>query len=269
MLTATRAFNLNARSAPLLPQVEELAPLYQWGVSPRQGQVIMIAGRSGSQKSGFAIFWTRKMRLPTLYMSGDMTAFEATSRLVGMETGEGIEAIEAGLEGPDRLRYEQSLEDVNITFSFGQPITFPGIEAELEAWVELHNCYPAIIVIDNLMDIDGCEADYSAQQEAMQILSGLARETGSTIIVIHHATDKSYEANSQPGYPPSRKEIKNGLSEKPQLTLTVALEPEYGELRIACVKQRSGRSDPSASDFIRLRAYPEITRFGPLRSSYH
>ena len=225
----------------------------------------MIAGRAGSQKSGFALFWTRMMGLPTLYLSGDMTAFEATSRLVGMETCEGIEAIEAGLEGPDRDRYDAALDGVNITFSFGQPITFRAIEAELEAWVELRNCYPAVIVVDNLMDIDGCESDYSAQQEAMQILSSLTRDTGSTVIVIHHATDKSYEASNQPGYPPSRKEIKNGLAEKPQLTLTVALEPEYSELRVACVKQRSGRSDPAAQDFIRLKAHPEITRFGPIR----
>ena len=99
MLTAKRAFGLNARSAPLLPKVPELAPLYDWGAAPRVGQVIMIAGRPGSQKSGFALFWVRQMGLPTLYMSGDMTPFEATSRLVGMETRLELEEIEERIDG--------------------------------------------------------------------------------------------------------------------------------------------------------------------------
>ena len=264
MLTAARSFRLNARSAPPLPQVPELRPLYDWGCTPRQGQVIMVAGRSGSQKSGFVLFWVRQMNLPTLYMSGDMTAFEASSRLVGMETREELHVIEAGLEGPDRARYEQVLEGIPITFSFGQPITFPGLEAELEAQMELHNRYPSIVVIDNLMDVDGCENDYTAQMEAMQLLTAFARETGCTFIVIHHATDKSPDAVATPGHPPSRDRIKNGLSEKPQLTLSVALEPEYNEFRIAVVKQRTGRSDPSASDYVRLQAFPAITRFAPM-----
>ena len=264
MLTAARSFNQSARSAPPLPMVPELQPLYDWGCTPRQGQVIMVAGRSGSQKSGFVLFWVRQMNLPTLYMSGDMTAFEASSRLVGMETREELEVIEAGLDGPDRERYQRVLDGVPITFSFSSPITFPALEAELEAQMELHNRYPAIVVIDNLMDLDGCEDDYKAQMEAMQLITAFARETGSTFIVTHHATDKSPDADALPGYPPSRKQIKNGLSEKPQLTLGVALDPEYSEFRIAALKQRAGRSDPSGRDYIRLQAFPSITRFAPL-----
>lgn len=266
MLTAARSFQQNARSAPPLPLVPELQPLYDWGCTPRRGQVIMVAGRSGSQKSGFVLFWVRQMNVPTLYMSGDMTAFEASSRLVGMETWETLATIEEGIEGPDAGRYVKALEDIPITFSFGSPITFPSLEAELEAQMELHNCYPEVVVIDNLMDLDGCENSYEAQMEAMQLLTSFSRETGSTFIILHHATDKDPTATSTPGHPPSREKIKNGLSEKPQLTLSVALESECNdsELRIAVVKQRNGRSDPGASDYVRLRAYPEITRFAPM-----
>jgi hypothetical protein len=32
---------------------------------------------------------------------------------------------------------------------------------------------------------------------------------------------------------------------------------------VATVKQRMGRNDPTASTYITLQAYPEITRFGP------
>lgn len=266
MLSAARAFKQSAQSAPLLPQPPELKALWDWGAKPRQGNLIMLAGRSGSQKSGFALFWTRKMGLPTLYMSGDMTAFEATSRLVSMEVGHTIEEIEQWWGNPiEGAQYREALKDSNITFSFGQPITWKSIEHEIEAWVELYNEYPPVIVIDNLMDVEGCaDEDNAAQREAMSSFAALALRLGSTVIVIHHATDKSERGDLTPGRPPSRREVKNGVAEKPQVMFTVALDPDSQELRIAVVKQRLGRSDPSAADYVRLQAYPEYTRFGEL-----
>ena len=254
---------MTAASAPPLPQPDELQDLWDWGITPRQGQLIMIAGRSGSQKSGFALFYATKMGLPTLYMSGDMTPFEATSRLACMETGDETEDVEKWWDHPvEGARYRDALDKSNIKFSFGQPITWANINAEIEAWVELYNEYPPVIVIDNLMDVEGCEdEDNATQRSAMQNFSALCRETGSTIFVIHHATDKSDRADMLPGKPPSKREVKNGVSEKPQLMLTVALDPVSKELRVACVKQRMGRSDPAAEDYVRLQAYPEQTRF--------
>lgn len=205
------------------------------------------------------------MGLPTLYVTGDMTSFEATTRLVGMYTLETTEEIEAGLATGDG-RYDEVLADCQLTLAPMSPITWDGIDAELTAWLELNNCYPPVIVIDNLMDIDGCDSDNVAQKAAMQNLTSLSRTTGSTVIVLHHATDKGERAKTLPGYPPPRNEILNSVQEKPQLTLTCALHDESGEFRLACVKQRSGRSDPAAESIIRLRAWPEVTRFGPLGS---
>lgn len=267
MLTAKRAFALSAASAPLLPQPDSLAPLWgKLGAKPREGDLVMIAGRPGHQKSGFAMFWVAEMKLPTLYVSGDMTAFEATSRLASMRTGETAEEVEAGwLTDEGRQRYGDALRDVDFTFSFGSPITWAAIEAELDAYVELHNVLPKILVIDNLMDMEGGESDYTAQTAIMQDLTGLSRETGITVIVLHHATDKGARAQSDPGLPPPRGEIKNGLSEKPQLIFTVAFYDELApaRLRVACVKQRSGKADASAATWVELRAFPEVTRFEP------
>ena len=266
MLTAARSFAMSANSSPLLPQPKELQPLWDWGVQPREGQLIQIAGRSGSQKSGFVLFWVAQMGLPTLYFSGDMTSFEATSRLVSMQKGMTIAEIEAGLEHGRMAEYQQDLDELPITFAFGEPITWSDIDANIDAYMELHNCYPKIMVVDNLMDMAGCESGYEAQQAAWQDLTRVARETGMTVIVIHHATDKTEKGELLPGQPPSRREIKNGGSEKPQLILTVALYSEEGmaqELRVACVKQRSGKSDVAAKDIIRLMADPARTRFWP------
>ena len=261
MLNAVRAMRLHGESAPLLPRVPELGPLYDWGVSLRQGQLVMIAGRSGSQKSGFALFLTRRMNLPTLYFSADMTPQEVVTRLAAMETGEKSETVAQRLDSGGGEAYVDVLRESNIEFAFGQPITWAGIQAHLDLWVEVNNEYPKVIVIDNLMDCEGGEADYKAQMELMQDLTALSRDTGATVIVLHHATDKSQTAT---GNAPSRGEIKNGMSEKPQLVLTVALAQSLGsELRVACVKQRNGRSDPGAQSPVRLRADPSTTTYTP------
>lgn len=255
---------------PPLPLPTELDALWTFGggqgVTPRHGQFITISGRSGSQKSGFALYWVRQMNLPTLYVSGDMTAFEATGRLVSMETGHTQSEVERWWNDPiEGRRYREALESSNISFSFGNPITEEMVWGELNAWVEIHNEFPAILVIDNLMDIEGCaEEENSALRAAMSYFSGLVMDTGITVILCTHATDKSDRGENTPGMPASRREVKGGISEKPQLMFSVALDPDTLELRVAVIKNRNGPQDPSARTYAILQAFPEVTRFGPV-----
>jgi len=224
----------------------------------------MVAGRSGTQKSGFALWWTCQMNLPTLYLSADMSPFTASARVASMMTGLNTDGVESQmlLGGEARASTLESMKDLNLTFSFG-PITWPGVDAEIEAYVELHNAYPEIIVIDNLMDIAGAASDYAIQMDAMQNITDMSRMTGATNLVMHHSSDKSWDARTDPWAPPSRDQIKNGMSEKPDLTLSVALNPRSHEFRIAILKQRMGFSDPTASSYASLRCDPEWTRFEP------
>ncbi|WP_274534627.1 AAA family ATPase [Micromonospora sp. CB01531] len=237
--------------------------LYARGCRPRHGEVIMVAGRSGTQKSGFALFWVAQMNLPTLYFSADMSAFTASSRLASMATGDTTEVVEKGMAmgGRYRQKYLDALADNRITFSFGSPINWQAVDEELEAYIELHDRYPEVIVFDNLMDFDGAESDYTEQMSVMSMSTELARNTGATTIILHHASDKSWEAKSDPWAPPSRDQVKGGLSEKPELSLSVALDPNTMEYRVATIKQRMGPSDPTARKYAVMYCEPELTRF--------
>jgi len=115
------------------------------------------------------------------------------------------------------------------------------------------------------MDFEAAESDYTEQMAVMAGVTAFSRETGCTSIVLHHASDKSWDAKTAPYDPPSRQEVKGGLSEKPELSLTVALDPSTMEYKVAVVKQRMGPSDPTARRFARLTAEPERTRFHPYR----
>ncbi|MFE7124016.1 AAA family ATPase [Streptomyces sp. NPDC057617] len=266
MLTPARSLTLHSESGKELPRVEAFDALYNLGCRPRHGEVVMIAGRSGTQKSGLALFWVASMNLPTLYFSADMSAFTASSRLASLATGDTTEMVEAGMAEGGRYRetYLNALSGSRITFSFGSPITWRAVDEELEAYVELWNAYPAVLVFDNLMDFEGAESDYNEQMAVMSGLAELARATESTVIVLHHASDKSWEAKSDPWTPPSRDQVKGGLSEKPELSLSVALDPTSLEFKIAVIKQRMGPSDPTARRYATLRCHPETTRFSKL-----
>lgn len=203
------------------------------------------------------------MGLPTLYLSADMTGYQASMRLACMQRGLPTERMEAMMEDPaSRAEILGGLSGLNMTFSYGSPITWHGIEAELEAYAELHNQFPEVIVIDNLMDMEGCESAYEAQVAAMQDIHTLKTEIGSTIFVLHHATDKSRSGKGvDPGKPSARWDIKNGLTEKPESILTVALDPVDLRFRVAPVKSRTGFQDESGETSAILQAYPSLTRF--------
>jgi hypothetical protein len=263
LLTPRRSLTLHAESGRELPRVPAFQAIYNKGVRPRHGEVVMIAGRSGTQKSGFALYWVGQMNLPTLYFSADMSAFTASSRLASMVTGDTTEMVEAGMASGDkhRDRYLDALSTSNITFSFGSPISWRAVDEEMEAYVELWDRYPEVIVFDNLMDFEGAESDYTEQMAVMSSVTELARHTGATTVLLHHASDKSWEAKTDPWAPPSRDQVKGGLSEKPELSLSVALDPTSLEYRVACIKQRMGPSDPTARNYATLRCEPDKTRF--------
>lgn len=263
MFSPARALSLNAESGRPLPRIPALEALYLAGTTPRHGEVLMIAGRSGSQKSGFALWLCEQMGLPTLYFSADMSPFTASSRIASTRTGKTLEQIEAIMAagGPERDTLLEAMVDSKIKFAFGSPITGEAVDREMDAWVELHDEFPPIVVIDNLMDCEGAEADYTAQMALMQSVTELSRDTGAAVIIMHHASDKSWDSKVAPYAPPSRQEIKGGLSEKPALSLSIALDPNTMDFHVATIKARMGPNDPTGRRFITLRCEPERTRF--------
>lgn len=262
MLTAERSLRLNLRSAPELPFIPELSDLHAFPSRPRHGELIMVAGRPATGKSTFGLWYASKLAengISVLYFSADMTPYEASVRLACSKLHKTTDQISEMLYGGKDAEIHEGLKDCNVTFSFGE-ITWSKIEREIDTYVELWNEYPGLIVIDNLMDIEGCESDYAAQKQAMQFLTNINREIGSTMIVLHHCSDKT-ESAKDPSQPPGRRDIMNGLGEKPQRVWTVAINPHSDEFRIAQVKARMDRCDPSGHQYATIRAVPEEARY--------
>ncbi|WP_211339069.1 hypothetical protein [Salana multivorans] len=172
--------------------------------------------------------------------------------------------IEAAFDAGTQTEYVDALAESKVTFVFGAPITWQRVTDALEAYVELWDAYPEVLVIDNLMDLDGAESDYSVQMEAMSIVTELARETGATVFILppRERQDDGREERSVRPAEPGRRE--GGLSEKPEISLSIALDPRRGTANVAVIKNRNGRSDPTARHFIEIGTEPELSRFHAL-----
>ena len=138
--------------------------------------------------------------------------------------------------------YSDTLKGSNLQFVFDGSLKLKEIEAELFAYVEVYDEWPEVIVVDNLINVEGT-SDHEGQSGILSELHYLARLTGAMVFVLHHAS----ESNGQdPLKAPPQSAIQNKQGHFPDLILTVALDSANGNFQVAAVKVRSGQNDPKA-----------------------
>lgn len=220
----------------------------------------MIVGQPGAGKSTFALWYAYMLGLPTLYFSADMASHTAITRLAALCTGDQVATVTAGIESGGIDYYESALEESEIQWCFNSGPTLDDIAVELDAYIELWNAYPELIVIDNLMNIESGDNDeHAGMRWILKELHRLARETGAAVFVLHHAREEG-DATS----PPARKEIQGKVAQLPEIALGVALANKT--FKIAPIKNRSGFQDASGKTYARL--YAEADRATFSRSLY-
>jgi hypothetical protein len=69
------------------------------------------------------------------------------------------------------------------------------------------------------------------------------------VFVLHHTS----EAEGEPTRPPARRAIQGKVSQLPEQILTVAMDPESSELRVACVKNRFAKHSAGGDQWVSLR----------------
>jgi hypothetical protein len=253
--SASKALRRASVTGTTLPEVPWLASLHEAGVRFRPGQVTLVTGRPGAGKSNLTqrlcTDWAVDHDLPTLYYSLDMDPFTAAVRQAAAVTGHRQESIAAAMEGPGEAYYEDALADLPIEFCFDTQPELPDIQEELDAYVELYDRYPAVVVIDNLLNVEVGEGQHGDQKFALKELQSLARRTGAQTIVLHHAREGVKDTTR----PPTMAETDNKVNQVPEVILSVAHDDNTGEMSIAALKVRVGaKSDPGAERPYRIQA---------------
>lgn len=261
-LSAARSLSRGKTAGAPLPQVDELEDLRsgQFKFKLRQSEMTMIAGMPGSQKSGFALWLTAKMNVPTLYFSADSSSYTVSTRLAAALTGETTDVIGQNLREGAEGYYESVLEEglSRLRVCYDPNPSHDTIAGEIDAWVEAWDEYPRLIVVDNLMDVvGGGDNEFAAYKDVLLGLKTIARETEASIIVLHHMS----ESGTDPHTPAPRKAVMGKAVQTPENVLSIALAEDPNEFRVSVVKHRSGPTDPTGKKFERLRVDPAKNQF--------
>lgn len=217
------------------------------GIVFRRGQTAVIAGQPGSGKSLLALDMVAHLGQPAMYFSADSDEVTVTSRCAAMLTGLSVTVVEHQLNHGEDAQLASTLESLShVRFCYDTAPSLHDIEMELKAYIEIYGDTPNIIVFDNLMNIQPEHADeWRGLKEIMENLRQLARITNACVIVLHHTS----ESEGDPSRPQPRKAVIGKVNQAPELILTVAHDPNTGDYRIAPVKNRSGKADPSGTNF--------------------
>jgi hypothetical protein len=254
-----------ADAGVILPEIPELDTLYrsEFRVKFRRGQTTMITGESGTQKSGFMLWLCRKWNVPTIYFSADLEEHTAMTRLAASITGDSTETVAYNIRHGGSHAYAEALEESNIWFCYDPNPSLDTVYGEIAAFVELYDMYPAVVVIDNMMDmiLDGAENEFSAMKQMILELKSLARDTSASVFILHHMlTDTRPLKGEDPEAPGGVGRISGKVSQTAGLILSVALTA--GNIfRIAVIKNRTGKGDKSGRTYLQYRADPSTNRF--------
>ena len=248
MLTPARAL---ARSSAVDPLPEVFPALTARGFRFMRAEVTLLAGMPNAGKS-FIALWMAKVWAEAgervLYCSADSNEMTQLPRLAAMLTGHTTRTVREGIEGGGAAFYEDALSDVDIRFDFNSNPTLDDIELTMAAYEETYGEYPSVVIIDNLINVEGvgAEGDNHKQglMEIQKVFKYLCRTTEAAFIVAHHCK----ESDGKPGWPPRRKAIQLMVNELPEAEVTVAYDPDTKQFGFGLVKCRHIQADPEATD---------------------
>jgi hypothetical protein len=213
----------------------------------------MVAAAPNVGKSMFALVYSIRAKVPTLFFSADTDTATVMMRAAAHTSGHNQTTVEQNLSANSHY-YDKHFEKLShIKWVFDSSPSLDDIELEIKAYVELYGIAPELIVIDNLMNVAAeTDNEWAGLRAIMMELHDMARKTEACVLVLHHVSEQSEYGS--PTRPPARRAIHGKVSQLPALILTLGFDPASGDLNIAAVKNRFGKHTADASDYVTLVA---------------
>ena len=211
----------------------------------------MVAAAPNAGKSMFALIYSVKAKVPTLFFSADTDTTTVMMRAAAHSSGHNQVTVEQNLSNNSHY-YDKHFDRIgHIKWVFDSSPSLDDIELEIKAYVELYGIAPELIVIDNLMNVAAeTDNEWAGLRMIMMELHDMARKTEACVLVLHHVSEQSEYGS--PSRPPARRAIHGKVSQLPALILTLGYDPNNAELNIAAVKNRFGPHTADASDYATL-----------------
>lgn len=216
-----------------------------------RGSVHVIAAAPGVGKSIFALKHAIEAKVPSLYICADTPRHITAVRAGQMLTSSFKAVVEAQLEEDDSSIWEAYTSADHIGAFYRSGISPDEITLMIGAFAEIKGEFPWLVILDNLTNVsyEG-DSESAAQKRIMGELDAIAKEANICFVILVHVSG-TYKNGTTPI---PQDGVMNKLSEYQHTTLTLTRSMDERELLLACVKNRTGPSDPSGVTRFALRA---------------
>lgn len=257
MQTLSRIARRPQETGAFLPPI--FRPLEDAGIRLREGTVSYIAGVAGAMKTGLALYWVGRLARPALYFSADSEPFEMVERAAAMATGDAMAKVRA-----NPAQYADVLDALPIRMVFEDAPTYRDLELEVAAYAEVYGRFPAVIVIDNMLNLTGeNEDEWGAHRDHAKVIHRIARITKAKVIVLAHMGEDKVDPSLNPQ---PRTKLQGKVSQLPKVILSLAFDGQ--RLKVAAVKNRFGPADASGQTYVELWVDPTSNRFFNSHNDY-
>jgi KaiC/GvpD/RAD55 family RecA-like ATPase len=240
-------------------------PNLAWYLTPRTGNLMVVAAASGVGKSMFALNWTLRLaqqHLPCLYVSLDTDYLDQAVRLLAATSHQTTEAILAGRDSDPSAwgdRWSGVLTDLcppQLRFT-DRPSTIRHIKESILAEAELFGRPPLITVVDNVADLLEQEEGPAEYHRIFGELRQVAKDTKTMVMALHHLRRKparfGEHEQDQGTKPVMKTDVLYGGDREAQYVVGLWRQRQ-DILSVSVLKNRMGRADPSSNVNVRLRA---------------
>lgn len=263
MLTLSRSVIRSGAANEPLP-----SPFASWasrGAHFRRASVSMLAGVPGSHKTRIMLNAVVNMGVPTLLFSTDSDRETVASRLLARASQTPTSVTETWLRTePEKCQRLLAQYDF-VRYDFRPDPTLDDIWHGLYAYHETEGRYPDQTVIDIASDVGHDTGDeWGSLRDLMRQAKVLARETGTHLLLVHHAADS--DRTKKPC--PRRSDIHGKVAAIPELIVTCGTT-NTGDLHVAITKNRHAKSDPDAGNHFPMNLNAETSLVSDYVSQPH
>ncbi|MFE4513781.1 AAA family ATPase [Kitasatospora sp. NPDC056783] len=219
-----------------------------------RGTFSLVVAGPGTGKSLFALNLALHGNIPALYFSADSGAATQLSRATAIIAGSDVKEVKHRLLEDDFEDYAEVLgKRWWVRFVYEARPTLADLEVTIAAYFEVFGCYPHLIVIDNITNIDvggvGDAESFTFSLEGLcEYLAEMARETRAHVLALHHVTGEHSDGMN----PIPLSGVKGKIGRVPSLILTIHKEIDGMDgrvLHVSPVKNREGFEDSSGQTF--------------------
>lgn len=240
---------------------EPLPPAFQsWterGMRIRRASVHLWSGASGSFKTTVMLNAMINMAVPTIIYSTDSDESTVASRLLGILTRTPTATTEGWLLPTSSFldKAVKLLEPIDfLRWDFMPSPTLDDVWLGLYAYATMEGRWPEQIVIDIASDIGHDTGDeWGSLRDLLRQAKVMARETRAAVHLVHHTTDSFTPTLERPV--PSKGQVMGKVSGIPVLMINFGMGDD-GEVKVACVKNRHAKADPTGKTWFRMTVDP-------------